>query len=83
MVIIRSVSDLPRKSLTRVAQKLDRQVDLVAKISAVLAFHPGKCYVEKASQLFVLNRLAEREICARINRGAQAGRAVHDGENDR
>jgi len=29
------------------------------KISAVLAFHPGKRYVEKASQLLILNRLAK------------------------
>jgi len=55
----------------------------VAKISAVLACHPGNCYLEKASQLPILNRLAEHEIGSRIKRRTHAGCAVHDGDDDR
>ena len=40
----------------------------MAKISAVLAYHPGKRYVEKASQLLILNRLAQNEIGSRITK---------------
>ncbi len=77
------VDEFPRESLTRVAHELDRQVNFVAKISAVLAFHPGKRYVEKALQLLIQNRLAEHEIGSRINRRAHAGCAIHDGDDDR
>jgi hypothetical protein len=49
----------------------------------VLAHHSGKRYVEKASQLLILNRLAQNEIGSRINRRAHAGCAVHDGDDDR
>jgi hypothetical protein len=44
--IFAHIDELPRESRTRVAQNLDRQVNLVAEISAVLAGHPGKRYVE-------------------------------------
>jgi hypothetical protein len=77
------IDELPCESLTRVAQKLDRQVNLVAKISAVLACHPGDGCVEKAPQLPLVNRLPEYEIGSRINSHTHAGCTVNDGNDDR
>src|ERR1700732_4580152 len=56
------IYDLPGQGFTRVADKFDGQVNLMAEISAVLAFQPGKRYVKKSSQMLVLNRLAKRKI---------------------
>ncbi len=54
-----------------------RRVLWAPEISAVRAFHR---YVEKASQLLILNRLAEHEIGSRFNRHTYRGR-LH-GEDD-
>jgi hypothetical protein len=52
------VHDLPCHGLTRETQKLDGQVNLVAEISAVLAFHPRNRHVENVTQHLCLNWLA-------------------------
>ncbi len=77
------VHDLSSEGLTRLAQQLNGQVNLVAEISAVLAFHPGKRYVENTSQLLLLNRLIEHEISSRFNRHAHRGRSIYHRDDDR
>src|SRR5882672_1971062 len=77
------IYDLPGHGFTRVAHKFDGQVNLMAEISAVLAFHPGKRYVKEASKLLVLNRLAEHKIRPRFNRRTHRSCAVHDGDDHR
>src|SRR5437016_14036190 len=51
------ICDLPGQDFTRVAHQFDGQVNLMAEISAVLAFDPGKHYVKEALRVLVLNRL--------------------------
>src|ERR1700738_3198573 len=77
------IYDPPRQGFTRVAHKFDGQVNLMAEISAVLAFQPGKCYVEEASQLLLMTRLAEHKTPPPFNRRTHRSCAVHDGEDHR
>jgi hypothetical protein len=76
------VLDLPREGPTCIAKELDGHVGLVAEISSMLAFHPGKGYFEIATKQGMWDRFSQHEIRPCFKRNLHGGCGVHNCEYD-